>query len=104
MYETYPKGGKRMLGEQTAKTFVSANGAVQPEYQQVGSKTSYPAKGHAGPNTRHKSSEQSRKPFLTAGGNKMVTASYPAKSHSAFGSEKAANKLKPPMSCQPKKA
>jgi hypothetical protein len=104
MYETYPKGGKRMLAEQTEKKFVSASASVKSEYQQVGSKDRYPAKGHHGPLSRHKSSEQTRKPFLTAGGNKQVSAHYPDKVHSAFGTEKAANKLGSPMSCHPKKA
>jgi hypothetical protein len=102
MYETYPKKGQRMLGEQTGKKF--APDGAKPEYQQVGSKDRYPAKGHHGPLSRHASSEKARKPFLSAGGNKQVSATYPAKTHAKFGTEKAANKLREPMNCSVKKA
>lgn len=105
MYETYPKSGApRMLGEQKSATFAKASGSVKSEYRQTGSKDRYPAKGHVGPTSRLSSHEKARAPFAKAGGNKMVTASYPAKTHANFGTEKAKNTLVAPMSRQPKQA
>jgi len=102
MYETYPKKGKSMLGEQTSAKFAPAKAA--PEYQQVGSSDRYPAKGHKGPNTRRTSSERTRSPYLNGGGSKQVSATYPAKTHSQFGSEKVKNSLVSPTSRMPKEA
>lgn len=100
MYETYNKKGRRMVGEQTSAKF--APDGASPGYQQVGSKTSYPSKGHKGPNSRHTSREKVRSPFATAGGSKQVSASYPNKNHAAFPSEAAKNTLVNPTSRHPK--
>lgn len=100
MYETYPKSGKRMLGEQQSAKFAPAK--ASPEYQQVGSSTSYPSKGHKGPTSRQRSHEKGRQPWINGGGNKQVSASYANKTHGSFKSEQVANKLVSPTSRPPK--
>lgn len=104
MYETYPKnGGPRMLGEQKATTFAKGSGTVKSEYQQVGSSDRYPTKGSHGPSDRHQSMEKARAPFAKAGGQAMVSASYPSKGQKKFATD-AKNKLVSPTSRPPKKA
>jgi len=98
---TYPKKS-HTVGEQ--KTVKFAPEAAAPEFNRKGSGTSYKAKGHAGPNTRHTSRESSRAPFLNGGTSAAVTVTYPAKGHAKFGSEQTRNTLKPPMSGMPKEA
>lgn len=100
MFEKYPSKGGTKIGEQKSATFLSKS--ASPEYQQVSNKGNYPAKGHAGPTSRYQSREQSRAPFNTGGGNKMVSVTYKAKSHSKFGTEQVGNKLVTPTSRKPK--
>lgn len=100
MFEKYPSKGGTKVGEQKSATFLSKS--ASPEYQQVSNKGNYPAKGHAGPTSRHQSREQSRKPFAGGGGGKMVSVTYKAKAHSKFSTEQTSNKLMVPTSNKPK--
>jgi hypothetical protein len=102
--ESYPKGSVSNAGEQKSAKFASANGKVASEINQVGSKTSYPAKGHTGPTSRHKSREQARAPFAKGGGSKLVSATYPGKGHGKLPSEMDDCCLQNPMSGKPKAA
>jgi hypothetical protein len=104
MYETkYSGKTPKKVGEQHGTKY-APDGAA-PEYQQVGSKTSYPDKsGTHGPNKRHKNKETPRNPYLNGGGNKQVSASYASKTHANFGTEGARNTLISPTSRPPKKA
>ena len=102
--ETYPKKAPSSYGEQKAKTFVSAKGSVTPEINQVGSKTSYPAKGHAGPLSRHQSHEKTRAAFATGASGALRSETYPGKVHGNFPSEQGKGKLKAPVSDKPRAA
>lgn len=103
--ETYPKKS-HTVGEQTTSTnfrVPSSKGkapAADPGAT-VRSKTSYPAKGHAGPSSRHVSRETSRAPYAKASKSALHSVSYPAKGHAKFPSERARNVLEVPTSEMP---
>lgn len=101
MFETKYSGykTKRMLGEQ--KTVKYAPDSASPEYQQVGSSTSY--KGSMSlPDTRLQSVERTHAPFAKGGSGSQVSCYYPDKAHAKFGAEKSKNTLKSPTSDNPK--
>lgn len=101
MYDTKYFGKEpKKVGEQHSKKF--APGSASPEYQQVGSKTSYPDKSTDSARSTHKSTHKYRSPWLNGGGSKQVSASYSNKTHAGFKSEGAKNTLMSPMSGKPK--
>ena len=103
--ETYPKKS-RSVGEQQKTTFVTAKEHISAEYHQRGSETSYPSRGHKGPNDRHVSRESKERPFLNGGtgNNDVHSARYKNKAHAKFPSEQGAGKLKSPTGDMPEKA
>lgn len=102
--ETYPKGKERRLGEQKSCTYATAHENTPKEYHQAGSATSYPARGHAGPASRHKSHEKPRGPFATGTRGGLRSETYPDSTHGNFPSEQAKNVLQSPTSGKPKAA
>lgn len=102
--ETYPKKSHK-VGEQQGATFVTAKEHISEEYHQRGSETSYPNRGHKGPNDRHVSRESKERPFANGGaGNYFNSVTYKGKGHSKFPSEQGAGKIKSPTSDMPEKA
>lgn len=101
MYDTkYSGKTPKKVGEQHSKQFLSKS--AQPEYQRVGSKDRYPDRKTDSATSTHKSSHKYRNPFLNGGGSKQVSATYPNRTHSNFGTEKGKNTLVSPTSRPPK--
>lgn len=77
MYETFPKKGKTTHKEfGTEKSVSYAPDGASPEYQQVGSSTSYPKKAPKGAMSQYDHKYKSAS-FAKGGGMAQVSASYP---------------------------